>query len=168
MKHLPKHIRPRWRYLAVGIETWPDAEIDRGEFQRALWYAAQNLLGDPGSADADLSLVRFSFTAGAGEAIVRVRRGEVSTGRAALACLTEVDGQPVGVFVRGVSGTIRACEESYLGRGGGVTSERTAAFRSDTRPTHLRDGAADVSTETGFVGAATTEITVRSSESTTD
>jgi len=48
MKHLPKHIRPRWRYLAVEIEAAPDADIDRGAFQRALWYAAGNLLGDVG------------------------------------------------------------------------------------------------------------------------
>ncbi|MFC6754912.1 ribonuclease P, partial [Halorubrum tibetense] len=36
MKHLPKHLRPRWRYLALGIEAWPDADVDRRAFQRAL------------------------------------------------------------------------------------------------------------------------------------
>lgn len=159
MKHLPKHIRPRWRYLAVGIEAWPDAEIDRGSFQRAVWYAAQNLLGDPGSADADLSVVRFSFADGAGEAIVRVRRDEVSPGRAAVACLTEIDGQSVGLRVRGVSGTIRACEESYLGRDGGVTDVREADFRSETRTVSLREDTADVSTDSGFLGTTTAEIT---------
>ncbi|ELK49519.1 ribonuclease P protein component 2, partial [Haloferax sp. BAB-2207] len=54
MKHLPKHLRPRRRYLAVEVETWPDADLARGPFQRELWYAAQNLYGDAGSADADL------------------------------------------------------------------------------------------------------------------
>ena len=49
MKHLPKHLQPRWRYLAVGIETLPEATIARGPFQRELWYAAQNLVGDVGS-----------------------------------------------------------------------------------------------------------------------
>ncbi|TKX77234.1 ribonuclease P, partial [Halorubrum sp. SD626R] len=48
MKHLPKHLRPRWRYVAVGIETWPDADVGRRAFQRALWYAAGNLVGDAG------------------------------------------------------------------------------------------------------------------------
>ena len=51
VKHLPKYLRPRWRYLAVELESWPDADVDRRSFQRELWFAAQNLLGDAGSAD---------------------------------------------------------------------------------------------------------------------
>ncbi|MEZ3115028.1 Rpp14/Pop5 family protein [Halobaculum sp. MBLA0147] len=166
MKHLPKHARPRWRYLAVGIETWPDARLDRESFQRALWYAAQNLLGDPGSADADCSLVRFRRVEGAAEAIVRVRRDEVETGRAALACVDAVDGDPVGVRVRGVSGTIRACEESYLHADGGVGDERDAVFRGDSVRVSDRGRTADVATATGFVGAAETDLSVERSEST--
>ncbi len=116
MKHLPKHLRPHWRYLAVDLRTPPETELDRRAFQRELWYAGQNLLGDPGSADADLTVMRFSFADGTGEAIVRVRHGEVEAGRAALACIDGIDGAPLGVRVRGVSGTIRAAEEKYLGR----------------------------------------------------
>ena len=87
MKHLPKHLQPRWRYLAVGIETWPDAEFDRGAFQRHLWYAAQNLLGEAASAAMDLRVLRFELASGAGQAVVQVRRGEVERARAAVACL---------------------------------------------------------------------------------
>jgi ribonuclease P/MRP protein subunit POP5 len=114
MKHLPKHLQPRWRYLAVGLEAWPDADLSRSDFQRAVWYAAGNLLGDPGSADADLRVLHFEFGDGAGEAVVRARRGEVGPARAALACVSEVDSHPVGVHVRGVSGTVRACTEKHL------------------------------------------------------
>ncbi len=114
MKHLPKHIRPRWRYLVVSLETRSDA-VGRRAFQRELWYAGQNLLGDPGSADADLSVVRFEFddATGTGEAVVKVRRGEEDRSRAAVACVDEVDGAPVGVCVRGISGTIRAAVEKH-------------------------------------------------------
>lgn len=104
MKHLPKHLRPRWRYFAVGIETWPDADLGRRGFQRALWYAAGNLLGDAGSADADLTLLSFSHDGGEGEAIVRARHGHVDDARATIACVSEVDDEPVGVRVRGISG----------------------------------------------------------------
>jgi ribonuclease P/MRP protein subunit POP5 len=114
MKHLPKHLSPRWRYLAVALEARPDVSLSRGDFQRAVWYAAGNLLGDPGSADADLRVLRFSFADGEGHAVVRARRGEVDPARAALACVSEVGGDPVGVHVRGVSGTLRACAEKYL------------------------------------------------------
>ncbi|WP_313690965.1 Rpp14/Pop5 family protein [Halorarum halobium] len=158
MKHLPKHLRPRWRYLAVGIETWPDASIPRGAFQRSLWYAAQNLLGDPGSADADLTVVTYEFGDGAGEAIVRARRGEVDAARAALACVADVDGEAIGLRVRGVSGTIRACEERYLGRAAGVRDERDVAFESESRRAYSRDGAVDVETPDGFVGATDEDV----------
>lgn len=110
MKHLPKHLRPRWRYLAVELEAHPDAEVPRRAFQQAVWYAAGNLLGDARSADADLRVLRYRFGDGRGEAVVRVRHGEVSPARAAVACVDAVDGQPVGLWVRGVSGTVRGCE----------------------------------------------------------
>ena len=153
MKHLPKHIRPRWRYLAVGLESTPDATLSRGRFQRDLWYAAQNLLGDAGSADADCTVVRFDFGDGTGEAVVRVRHGHVTQARAALACVSRVDGDEVGVYVRGISGTIRACEEKYLGGTGESPSQRTVTFEGGERPAFARDGRVDVQVDGGFVGA---------------
>jgi ribonuclease P/MRP protein subunit POP5 len=153
MKHLPKHLRPRWRYLAVGIESWPDATVDRGSFQRELWYAAQNLLGDPGSADADLTVLRFDYADGAGETVVRTRRGHVGPARAALACIDEVEGVPVGLRVRGVSGTVRAASERYLGRQAGVSSQRSVVFENTERTAFERDSALDVRRPSGFTGA---------------
>lgn len=114
MKHLPKHLRPRWRYLAVGLETRPTGEVARRRFDRALHSAARTLLGDAGSAEVDLSLLQFEFADGEGQAVVRTRRAEVDRARAVLACIDEVDGSTLGVHVRGVSGTVRACEERYL------------------------------------------------------
>jgi ribonuclease P/MRP protein subunit POP5 len=162
VRHLPKHARPRWRYLAVRVTTRGEV-IERDGFQRAIWYAGQNLLGDPGGADADLSVVRFRFADGEGAAVVRVRRGEVSTGRAAVACVDQVDRTPVGVAVRGVSGTIRACEESYLHADGGVGDER------ETRSSGGRASRpVDVQTADGHVGATETEVSDGVSESTAD
>jgi ribonuclease P/MRP protein subunit POP5 len=153
MKHLPKHIRPRWRYLAVEIESTPDAEIDRGSFQRELWYAAGNLLGDPGSADADLTVYDFHFEDGVGETIIRVRRGETDAARAAVACVDAIDGEPVGVVVRGISGTVRACEESYLGRRDGAFEQRHVVFADARRPAVARDEAVEVLLSAGLVSA---------------
>ncbi|MFC5278866.1 Rpp14/Pop5 family protein [Halorubrum rubrum] len=158
MKHLPKHLRPRWRYLAVGIEAWPDAAIGRRAFQRALWYSAGNLLGDAGSADAGLKLLSFSFSSGAGEAVVRVRRGHVPEARAAIGCVSEVDGDPVGIRVRGVSGTVRACEERYMGRAAASSTQRDVAFEDAERSAVVRGDARDVRTESGYVGAAAFDI----------
>lgn len=158
MKHLPKHIRPRWRYLAVEIEAAPDADIDRGAFQRALWYAAGNLLGDVGSSDADLTVFGFEFAHGLGEAIVRVRRGETDPARAALACIEAVDDQPIGLVVRGISGTVRACEESYLRGRSPDSVEKSVAFADDRRSATCRDDVAEISLPEGFVAATELDL----------
>jgi len=153
MKHLPKHLRPRWRYLAVDLEAWPDADLDRRAFQRSIWFAAQNLLGDVGSADADLSVLDFAFDDGDGEAVVRARHGHVEAARAALACVDEVAGDPVGLHVRGISGTIRGCEEKYLGRRRELSGERSVVFADAERVAVERDGLIDVRLDGAFAGA---------------
>lgn len=114
MKHLPKHLRQRWRYLGVELRGPADASLDRGTFQREVWFAAQNLVGDAGSAEVDLSVLRFEFADGSGHAIVRTRRGEEQRGRAVLACIDAVDGADLGIRVRGTSGTVRACAEKRI------------------------------------------------------
>ncbi|MFA9517248.1 Rpp14/Pop5 family protein [Halopenitus sp. H-Gu1] len=158
MKHLPKHLRPRWRYLAVGIKAWPDTSVSRRSFQRAVWYSAGNLLGDPGSADADLSLLSFSFEDGIGEAVIQVRHGHLEEARAAVACVTSVDGDPIGVHVRGASGTVRACEERYMGRASRTTVQRDVAFEGRDRSAVVREDAVDVSTDHGYVGATRLDL----------
>lgn len=153
MKHLPKHLQPRWRYLAVEVETWPDADLSRRDLQRELWYAGQNLLGDPGAADAVLKLLRFKHDDGRGEAIVKVRRGHVDDARAALACVDAVDGQPVGLRVRGVSGTVRACSEKYLGGRREDFEQRSVVYDGTERSAFAHGERLDVRTDNGLVGA---------------
>jgi ribonuclease P/MRP protein subunit POP5 len=153
VKHLPKHLRPRWRYLAVGIETWPDAAFDRDAFQRDLWYAAQDLYGDVGSAEVDLTVLEFDLADGDGKAIVRAHRGTEGRARAAIACLAAVDDHPVGLRIRGISGTMRACEERYLNGRTGTQEQRDVVFENETRPAVVRETRFDVDAGDGFVGA---------------
>lgn len=155
MKHLPKHLQPRWRYLAVIIETWPDVQVERGRFQRALWYAARRLLGDSGSAALDLSVIQFQSEQGTAEAMVRAYRNETGRARAVIACLDSVDGDPVGLRVAGVSGTVRACEEKYMGARRVRREERDVAFEDADRPAAVRGERADIRVDGGFVGATT-------------
>ena len=153
MKHLPKHLRSRWRYLAVGIETWPDAAFDRAAFQRELWYAAQDLYGDVGSAEADLTVLEFDLAEGDGVAILRAHRGTEERARAAVACLSAVDGHPVGLRVRGISGTMRACEERYLNGRTGERKQRDVVFENESRPAVVHETCFDIDAGDGFVGA---------------
>lgn len=158
MKHLPKHLRQRWRYLAVGIETWPNANFDRGAFQRTLWHAARHLLGDAGSADLDLTVQQFVVEDGRGRAIVRTPRGEADRARAVLATVAKVDGHEVGLRVRGVSGTVRACEEKYMRRGRETPEQRHVAFRDAQRTAQVRGGRADVRLDGASLGATTLDL----------
>ncbi|ERH08889.1 MAG: ribonuclease P protein subunit Rpp14 [halophilic archaeon J07HX64] len=141
----------------MAVETWPDTTVGRDGFQRALWYSAQNLLGDPGSAALDLSVLRFRAGAGWAQALVRTRRGERDRARAVLACVDSVDGDPVGLRVQGVSGTIQACEEKYMGDRRERIKERDVAFEDADRPAIVRGERADVQVDTGFVGATALE-----------
>lgn len=153
MKHLPKHLRPRWRYLAVAIETWPDATFDRRAFQRELWDETRALLGDPGSAAVDPTVLRFDRDGPLVRSIVKIRRGSVDRARAALACVDAIGGDPVGLRVRGTSGTVRACEEKYLGGPPEPSEERTVVYDSEERTAFVRPPRADVRTGSAFLGA---------------
>ncbi|ELK49589.1 ribonuclease P protein component 2, partial [Haloferax sp. BAB-2207] len=73
--------------------------------------------------------------------------------RAALACIDAVGGDPVGVRVRGVSGTVRACSERYLHGRAGISEERTVVFENDSRTAVVRDSLFDVRGSDGFTGA---------------
>ena len=153
MKHLPKHLQPRWRYLAVEIETHPKEDISRDAFQTALWQAARALVGDAGSATIGLTVVRFRQYDGGNEAVVRCYRGTVDRARAVIACVDRVGSTPIGVRVRGTSGTIRACEEKYLGRAHVKTEERTVVFDGEERTAVVRSPRVDLRDDSTFVGA---------------
>jgi len=153
VKHLPKHLQPRWRYLAVEIETWPDADFGRGAFQRDLWYAAQNLYGDVGSAETDLTVLSFELAGGDGETIVRAHRGTEDRARAALATVDRIDGHPVGLRVRGISGTVRACKERHLNGRAGREEQRDVVFENEPRSAVVREARVDVEGPEGFAGA---------------
>ena len=158
MTPLPKHFRQRWRYLVVGIETWPSATVGRDAFQRALWYGAQNLVGDVGSAAVDLRVERFRYDGGEGAAVVRTRRGEVERARAVIASVGRVDGEAVGLRVRGTSGTLRGCEERYMGGRPKATEQRHVTFAGADRSVNIRDGRATVRVDGAPVGVTTLDI----------
>jgi ribonuclease P/MRP protein subunit POP5 len=155
---LPKNLRPRWRYLGVAIEAWPDAALDRRSFQARLWERARGLYGDVGGADLDLTVVRFDGGDGAWRAIVRTHRGESERARSAVASVRSIDGDAVGLRVRGVSGTVRACEEKYIGRPPEASEHEDVAFGNARRRAVLRDQRVDVHVDGAFLGATTRDL----------
>lgn len=155
----PKHLRPRWRYLGVAIESAPGDLPERDALQEALWRELRGLLGDVGSARVGLEVVRFRAAEGRAEAIVRVARDAVEEARALIATLARVDGRPVGLLVRGVSGTIRACEENYLGAAREPTVHDIVTFDGVESEATRRGEAVDLDRGTTSIGATTLDIT---------
>ena len=158
MKHLPKHLQPRDRYLAVGLETWPGVDIERRSLQASLWRATRGLVGDAGSAAIDPTVLRCECREGAGSAIVRVRRGAVEPARAALACIPEIEGHRVGVRVRGISGTVRGCEEKYINERKIATTERNVVFENAAQTATARGDRVDVRIDGAFRGATDLDL----------
>ncbi|APE95045.1 Rpp14/Pop5 family protein [Halodesulfurarchaeum formicicum] len=158
MRHLPKHLRPRYRYLAVEIETWPDVTLAERPLQEAVWTATRTLLGDPGSAEVDPRVLETDLYPGGGWALVRVRRGTVEQARAAIACVDSVQDQPVRVGVRGVGGTVRATRRSFLQGPPAVTDSTAVTFRDGEATAHLREDRVDVECADTFVGATPRDL----------
>lgn len=158
MKHLPKHLQPRWRYLAVEFHAWPDAEFERQCFQRALWERAGDLVGDAGVAGLALQVVVFRYEEGRGAAVVRTRRRTVSTARAVVATLDRVDGSPLGVRVSGVGGTVRSCKEKYIGDARIRSKESTVVFNNAERTAIFQSARVDIRTENGWIAATERDL----------
>jgi ribonuclease P/MRP protein subunit POP5 len=153
----PKHLQRRWRYLAVEIESWVDAEIDSRSFQQACWASVRSLLGDAASASLDARVVRFAFADGDGYAIVRTPVDGVERTRAALTCLDSVGGQVVALRVAGVSGTIRACLDEQVPERTTDVANTTVDFDGEDREATRRGDRVDVRIGGSFVGATITE-----------
>lgn len=153
MSPLPKHLRPRYRYLGVTLEAWPDATVDRDAFRAAVERATRSLFGDAGVAAAEPRIIQYAFADGAGQAVVRTRREAVETARAGLAAVGSANGATLAVCVRGISGTVRACEEKYLHGRQLPIRESTVAFDGADRPATVKGDRVDVRLADGFAGA---------------
>jgi ribonuclease P/MRP protein subunit POP5 len=103
--------------------------------------------------------MRFAFADGAGRLIVRTRRESVDVSRAGLAAMDAVEAAPVAVCVRGISGTVRACEEKYLNGRQLPIEESTVAFEDADRPATVRGNRVDVHLGDAFAGAMDLDLT---------
>ena len=158
MTPLPKHLRQRRRYLGIELCGWPNTQLTRTGLEQALRTTSQELLGDVGAATVPLSVLSFIWDDGAGEAVVRTTRESVEEAEAVIATLTTVDDDELACHVRGVSGTVRGCEEKYLGRHTESTRESTVVFEGAERSAVRRRDAIDIRIDDAFVGATSLDL----------
>ena len=159
MRHLPKSLRPNWRYLAVIFESGPETTLTHDSVQTALRRELDGLYGDATAAVVDLSVLELSARAGGATAVVRCRRGAVDRARAAISCLSQIDADRVRPYVAGISGTVRGCEEKYLSRPRPSMEERTVVFEGEARRGMTRGDRVDVRVDASTVGATNLDTT---------
>mgnify|MGYP006107473707 CR=1 FL=1 len=159
MKPLPKHLRPRYRYIVVSIESWPTAQLDKRTFQHAIWASTSRLFGDIGATTADLFLIRFEFSNGSGWGIIRTRRDALPIARSSIACISKINEFSVGIIVRGVSGTIKSCEDKYLSEPSEPVISGEHLFNTKMSPSFTRGNCIDIQTDTDFIGATHLDVT---------
>jgi ribonuclease P/MRP protein subunit POP5 len=70
-----------------------------------------------------------------------------------MACLDSVGDDPVGLRVRGISGTVRACEEKYIRGPPEAPAKRQVVFENQDRRAVERGERIDVQTDDAFAGA---------------
>ncbi|MEM4782158.1 MAG: ribonuclease P, partial [Halalkalicoccus sp.] len=59
----------------------------------------------------------------------------------------------------GVSGTVRSCEERYLGGGPEASGENRVVFENADRPAVVRDGCGDIQVGDAYTGATEFDVT---------
>jgi len=107
MKTLPT-LRDKKRYIA--FEMASSQSVNRQELTNEIQKSTASLFGDTGCSVINPGLLSFDGRYG----IVRCAREKTSEARAALACMSNVRGTRVSIFVLGISGTIKGATEKFI------------------------------------------------------
>lgn len=99
---LPKGVRRR--YLALKLVS--GSSVSREDLMNTIWDAVVQLFGEYGASQTDLTLIRYSSERD--YAILRCSHRALEMVKASVACITEIEGKPVAVHVKRVSGTLKA------------------------------------------------------------
>ncbi len=107
MKTIPT-LREKKRYLA--FEVISEKTINRQELVRAILNSMISIYGDKGAGEINPSLMSFDGKYG----ILRCEREKRVETRSGLACINNIHGIRVSIFVRGISGTIKGATEKFI------------------------------------------------------
>ena len=103
MKVLPSSMRLKRRYLRFKVIS--PVKLTRREMADAILSAGVSLFGDHGMSLINLHLVEFDESSMTG--IIRCNRDKVDEARAIIATVSSIKGEPAGIRVLRVSGTLK-------------------------------------------------------------
>jgi ribonuclease P/MRP protein subunit POP5 len=107
MKTIPT-LREKKRYLAFDVMS--EKTINRQELVREILNSMISIFGDKGASEINPSLMSFDGKYG----ILRYEREKRMETRASLACIYNIHGIRVSIFVLGISGTIKGATEKFI------------------------------------------------------
>ncbi|MHC1635303.1 MAG: Rpp14/Pop5 family protein [Candidatus Methanospirareceae archaeon] len=99
-----RFLRDRKRYIV--FEVVSEGSVEKRELLREIWNSIYSLYGERGASESKLWLVEFDNNIG----ILCCSHKKVEEVRAALACISMVNGMRVGIRVVRVSGTIKSAK----------------------------------------------------------
>jgi len=112
-KILPPSLRGRKRYIAYHIIS--QEKILFQDLINTIWHSLLNLLGELGTSETDLWIIKDSYDENKQMGILRCSHTSVEQLRAALALIDRIGDIRVIVKVLGVSGSIKATKMKFFG-----------------------------------------------------
>lgn len=106
-------LRERRRYMAFQVIA--KTAIPASDIAGAIWHSILNFLGELGTAQAEVWLVKSVYDEKNRMGLVRCGHTAVEHVRAALALVSRIGDVPVTIKVIGISGTINAARKKYFG-----------------------------------------------------
>jgi len=110
---LPPSIRGRRRYIAY--QVIPEEKIPFSDLVNTIWHSLLNFLGEFGTSEADLWIVKDSFDETRQIGLIRCSHTSVEHVRSALALVQRIGDTRVVIKVLGVSGTMKAAKTKFFG-----------------------------------------------------
>lgn len=102
--------RSKRRYIALELECSSSPSLET--LADALWSATSRLYGEYGASK--IGLVIIEYAADMKIAIVRVSASAVESVRAAIASITNIEGNPMALHVIRVSGTLKSLRRKVV------------------------------------------------------
>ena len=112
-KPLPSSLRGRRRYIAYQVLS--EDKFIFQDLTNSIWHSLLNLLGELGSAEADLWVAKNIYDEKRQIWVIRCSHDKVEQVRAALALIERIGDIRVIVKVLGISGSIKAARLKFFG-----------------------------------------------------
>ena len=112
-KILPPTLRDKKRYLAYQVIS--DDKIEFAEINNSMWYSILSFLGEKGTAEADVWIIRNSYEEERKMGLIKCSHTSVEEVRTALALVKKIGENRVIIRVLGISGTMKAAKKKFFG-----------------------------------------------------